>query len=943
MEPAFGPRWRQIEVVLDQLSRVDAPARQAVLDRTGEMDPDLQTQVQLFLDRCGVDPVAASSRQYAAGLESEPLTDRMLADSTLVADRFRIVRFLGGGGMGEVYEVEDQELGSERMALKTLRASLAADERAVERLTRELQLARRISHPNVCRVHDVYRHRDASGGSLLFFTMELLTGESLADRLWHGVLEPRLALPIVRQIAAAIDAAHAANVAHGDLKPGNVILVPTGGEVDRAVVTDFGLSRWLPGSVPRSSDPESRAWGTPAYMAPEQLLAGTVTRATDIYALGVLLYELVTGMRPFAAESPLFLALKKLRRAPPSPRQHAARLDPRWEAAILRCLDVDPDKRFTSAVDVVRALDGRPGGRRWRLVAAVALVLAVLGGLIWGGDVATNRWSSARTWFAGAPAVGRTLAVLPFTADDEAADSVAFAQGLTAGATERLGPFSQPGRLHVVPPDQVFDTGVDTPAMVHQTLGADAIVTGHVETAGDRVVVTVALHEASESRFAERDRRVVEIRDDEGELQGRVAGAIGAMLGMPSPEVATASISPPRVGAERAYLRGRGHLLRGTTGLPSAIAALQQSLQEDGRYVDALTSSSVAYLREYDAKRESASVKHAEDMIERALALDPADAAARVVRARFYQVTGQHRRARAELERALELDPDVPDARNLLAHVHEAEGEMALAEQVHKAAIGRHPRYWLGYVDLGTFYYLRGRYREAEEHYVIGIGLAPANPRAILNLAAVYQIQDRFQAAEIELLKGLKISPDANLYNNLGWIYILEGRFQEAVSTLEQAVSQPGADSIIWSGLARARRWAGRPEAETRAAYARALALAQEELRLNPQDGSVRSNRAYLLAETGSPIEAEREIGAALGSSDGAVTPTVVFRSALVHELVGDRKAALNALERAATAGYPLSRIARDADLAKLRRDPGYQRVLNVVRQQANERQSKEE
>jgi serine/threonine protein kinase len=236
---------------------------------------------------------------------------RAFSDGEIACERFGIVGLLGEGGMGEVYEAEDLVLRDERIALKTLRASLAADESAIERLTKELQLARRITHPNVCQVHDVYQHRTSSGARVLFFTMELVNGRTLADRLRRGTMPKSQVLPILTQMAAALDAAHLTNVAHGDFKPGNIMLVPSDTGPERVVVTDFGLAQWLPvGSARLSTSGDNGRWGTPAYMAPEQLFGGKVTRSTDIYALGVVLYEMVTGNQPFIPDSRWCLPLE---------------------------------------------------------------------------------------------------------------------------------------------------------------------------------------------------------------------------------------------------------------------------------------------------------------------------------------------------------------------------------------------------------------------------------------------------------------------------------------------------------------------------------------------------------------------------------------------------------------------------------------------------------
>lgn len=277
----------------------------------------------------------------------------------LLAGRYRIVRFIARGGMGEVYEVDDLEL-QERVALKTVRPEVARDETAIERFKREIQLARKVTHPNVCRIFDVSHHRgEDPRGAAIFLTMELLPGETLAERLRRtGPIPPDLALPIVRQIAEALHAAHQAGVVHRDLKPGNVILAEGRGGV-RAVVTDFGLARREKSlEDPRGADLTGAAGvvGTPAYLAPEQIEGKESTPAVDIYALGIVLYEMLTGRVPFLGDTALSTAVKRLQEPPPSPRVHVPGLARHWEAAILRCLARDPADRFTTAPALVEAL-----------------------------------------------------------------------------------------------------------------------------------------------------------------------------------------------------------------------------------------------------------------------------------------------------------------------------------------------------------------------------------------------------------------------------------------------------------------------------------------------------------------------------------------------------------------------------------------------------------
>jgi tetratricopeptide (TPR) repeat protein len=315
-------------------------------------------------------PISPADRTAAGG---QRLT---LAVGEMIAGRYRVLRFVAQGGMGEVYEVHDTELGAP-VALKTIRPEIAADSRAIERFKREINLSRRISHPNVCRIHDVGRHTVVAGASepaaeVLFLTMEFLAGETLAARIRSRRLSPAEALPIVWQIAAALDAAHAAGVIHRDLKSSNVILVTQADSSrgPRAVVTDFGLARGFQteGGLVSISDSGSVA-GTPAYMAPEQVQGLLVTPAADIYALGIVVYEMLSGVRPFDGGSALSVAVRRLTESPRPPRELVPDLDPAWEAAILRSLDRLPEARFSSATAFAEAL-APPGSASERATAA---------------------------------------------------------------------------------------------------------------------------------------------------------------------------------------------------------------------------------------------------------------------------------------------------------------------------------------------------------------------------------------------------------------------------------------------------------------------------------------------------------------------------------------------------------------------------------------------
>ena len=374
-----------------------AAHRQAFLAEECTGNPELRRRVERLLgthsQSGGVldrpvepGPVASGSESlstdYHIDTGERPRFKGELSPGTLLSDRFEIVRLLGKGGMGVVYEASDRDLESP-VAIKVLRADIANEE-TLTRFRREIHLARQVTHPNVCRLYDLFH----SDNELSFLSMELLPGETLAERLkQEGPMSAVEAEPIVKQIASALSAAHRIGIVHRDLKSANIMLVPDGERI-RAVVTDFGLA------TTARPDEESllhltrtgQVLGTPAFMAPEQLEGGKITPATDIYSLGVVMYELLTGKLPFEGTTPYSLAAQRLHDEAPSPRSHLPGLDRKWERVILRCLERQPQDRFESVEELITTLEtdavalphSRRRRRHKRIAWAAGFLLFVL-------------------------------------------------------------------------------------------------------------------------------------------------------------------------------------------------------------------------------------------------------------------------------------------------------------------------------------------------------------------------------------------------------------------------------------------------------------------------------------------------------------------------------------------------------------------------------------
>jgi serine/threonine protein kinase len=476
-----------------------------------------------------------SRREALASDSNNSLAARSMApgqsfqSEQLVAGRYKIVRFIGRGGMGEVYEADDLEL-RERVALKTVRPEAALDRSAIEHFKREIQLARKVTHPNVCRIFDLGRHPAASvaGSSaqesgITFLTMELLSGETLADKLKRaGRMKESEALPLVTQMASGLAAAHSAGIVHRDFKSGNVILVPPKDNQSqtRAVITDFGLARSASTSESMTASSGAIA-GTLAYMAPEQIEGGEITPATDIYSLGIVMYEMVSGALPFAADTPLATAVKRLKENPAPLRSLVQGLDPNWEAVTLRCLERNAPDRYASAAQVIDALGGRgvasagPNNRRVLAVAGVAAALLVLAA---GYYLRLRRPAQPITSTAIAPApvnMRRSVAVLGFKnlsgRPDKAWLSTALSEMITtdlaAGEKLRMIPGENVTRLKV--DLSLADTETyakDTLKRIRNHSGADLVILGSYFDLGQESAGNVRLDVQIQDHFDGRDR-----------------------------------------------------------------------------------------------------------------------------------------------------------------------------------------------------------------------------------------------------------------------------------------------------------------------------------------------------------------------------------------------------------------------------------------------------
>ena len=829
------------------------------------------------------------------------LTTPLLADGDFVDSRFRIVRCVGMGGMGEVYEALDLQHPDhpERVAIKIVRPSLARLNELSFSLRRDIQLAHRITHPNVCKVHflDVDRRPD---GDLIFLVMDFLDGETLRARLKRdGPFDEAFALSVAEQIAAGVDEAHREGVIHRDLKSSNIMLVPRKDGTVRVVITDFGIAA--------TKDEEFKPGiGSLDYMAPERLTDAGSTQAADVYSFGVLLYEMVTGRLPFDSGTPL----DQRRSVPVAPRRIRPGLAQRWDRVILRCLDPSPDRRFDRATTAVNAL--RPS--KWikrvaALVAAAALMWPV-------ADTLIERAAQRRLATTSA-----SVSVLPF----EIGPSAGIQAGLIDFLAERIqkNPLIRKRWLVFAPAD-AREMGVTTPEQAAAVFGATHVLAGHVKSNDGSVTVEGRLLEAGSGRVTATFTKTCPL-DNEVCLQDGLLLAVGGVL---DPQGFSPPESPPIAKAALPhYLQGIEYLRRDAFSYDLAIDFFQRALAADPSAVLAQIALAEAYSLRYRDTNDAVTLTAAEAVLQKVQLAHPDLPELHAVFGNLRRLQGRYDDATRELLKAVQGDPSNHVWQRMLGDVYAAAKQDSDAAAVYERVIGLQPRYWAGYLSYALFHYNRGRYDEAAQLLEQLIQWTPDHAQALAALGGVYVAMRRNADAEIVSQRSCSLKPTRACYVNLGIALQRQRRSEEAIAAYERALAFGTPTIALFLNLADAHAYLGK-QTEARDYFRLAIASAEERLRIDLQDSGVRAILAYCLVQVGETARANSEIGQALQHRPD--DRTVRRYGVLTFESLGQRERALEILR-----GSPrqvLEELEASWGTEQMRRDPRYEAVAAEVR-----------
>jgi eukaryotic-like serine/threonine-protein kinase len=873
--------WNLIKSAFHSAISLPPEERAAYLDSAAGSDPEARAEIEDLIRHY------EQMGGFLDAAPGHPFANRV-RPGDMLAGRYTIVEKLGEGGMGEVFKAEDHELHLQ-VALKTLPPEWLNDPAALARLRREVHLARLVSHPNVCRVYDLGFHEQPSG-RVPFLTMELLDGETLAARIGRtGVLTPQEALPLVRQICEGIDAAHRAGVLHRDLKAENIFLHESAAGV-RAVITDFGLARPFarPAQGPAITEP-GRVIGTPAYMAPEQLSGEEATAAADIYALGVVLFRMVTGEYPFRGVSA---------------RQIRPGLASCWDRAILQCLALEPHVRPATASEVVELLT--QSNRPARRLVAIGLALAVL--------------TIAILWFWLRPAplpADKRLAVLPFAIHGSDPAVQAMADGLAQSLTLEFARLRKPGsHLTVIPYADV--RALPGPARARDALGANLAVQADLEMLPAGWRVNARLKDLQSGKILRT--QAFTARKPKWELAAMALNLIDLPSTAVSYQPSDTPVPPPDAFAF--FQQGQGYLVRRREqDVPQAIGFFKRAIQQDPKFAAAHAALSRVYTREFLVTHDKSWLALAAGSAAEALRLDPTLPSAHVALGMVAKSSANPIEAIAHYKRALEIDPNAEDALALLGNAYADVGEPLKAEAALQQATQLNPGYWSAYSDLARFYTRHGEFAKAEPLFKTAAELAPDNALAQSNLGGLYLAQGRYREAQTVLAAAGKIDMTARIASNLGTAYFLEKRYAEAAGMYTRATALSPKDYKLWSNLGDSLA-ATAQVPRAREAWTHAAALIRDDLAVRHQDPELLAAAARMDAKLDHPASALQWISAALRLSPSDAS--ILLMAAQVYELTGRRDQALKTVAAAIAHGAGRAEIEQTPDLDGLRQDPRY-------------------
>jgi len=851
--------------------------------------------------------------------------------------RYRIVELLGAGGMGEVYRATDDTLRRD-VAIKVLSEAITANPTALDRFEREARSLAQLSHPNILAIHDF-----CSDDGLTYAVEELLDGRDLRRTLTRGPMPQDKVVEVICAVAEGLGAAHRKGILHRDIKPENIFVSKDGG----VKILDFGLARSFTGINPDGSTMTERSAlttpgavvGTTSYMSPEQTRGEDLTPHSDVFSLGVVFYELLTGEHPFREETAAETLASILRKHPPPPSALVPSIPPALDAVVGRCLEKSPDERFESARDIafaLKAMSGRYASvsstfemvplqsrspRRW--FAAAGVTLAALAAAAFG----------YQAWLPDPLPEVKQIAVARFEAEGDNPTLRYLAAGLSEVVAGGLGPvvgeapeiaWMDPYRFRERRSTDQLGAGYRD---YHITLG----VAGRLERKGDDLHLILDLIDLAEQSVLRRVD-IVDRFENPYALQVDPVLRLAEAMNLEVAEETVEELRDRSTGVPPAlepYLEGLGRLALSDDADQAKVAyeSLESAISSDSFFVAAEVAMARASLKVFRQTDDQTWLERGLEISDRVLAEQRPPVDAFLVAASLAQQIGDSEREITVLRTATEADPDHGGTRRRLAAALTREGRLSEAEEQYQRAVYIEPGYWLNNYYLGDLYSTQGRYEAAVIQARRVVELAPLFVGGYSNLGVLYLYMGRDDLARETFERSLEVDSVDNYaaFANLGYLYDRDRRYADAATMYEKALVVDDSDYRVWGNLGWSLNFSRGPAAAD-SSFRKALELAALERDAYPDDLHIPCDMAgyHAALEEWDAGILELEKVVAKDPTDPVLTQTVAW----TFEDLGDRALALEWVERSFKIGVSPDVFENNPTLRDLVADPLYLKLV---------------
>jgi serine/threonine protein kinase/tetratricopeptide (TPR) repeat protein len=850
-----------------------------------------------------------------------------------IVSHYKILEKLGGGGMGVVYKAEDIKL-KRQVALKFLPHDLTRDPIAKERFILEAQTASSLENYNICNIHEIDETKDGQ----LFICMAYYEGDTLKNKIEKDSLSLSEILDFSLQISRGLNKAHTSGIIHRDIKPANVIITH-----DKTIkILDFGLAK-LMGMIRITKT--GAAMGTIHYMSPEQACGKDVDHRTDIWSLGVVIYEMLTGQLPFKGAYDQAVIYSILNEEPANISVLKKDIPAKLRQIITKCLKKDPDERYQSMEELYNELQiaqlelisdviSKPGknfsGIKSTMLTQRKILVPFFAGLL----LVILFWVISNIFRGNSIPEEKHLAILPFNIIGADSSTKAFADGLVEILTSKLTQIEQfHGSLWVIPSSEIRNQNISSVNQAWETFKVPLTITGSFQNRNDLTQITLNLidsenlHQISSRVFTFKENQSAQLQDS---LTSELAQMLNIELRPESEQILGAGgtyVSD----AYKLYLQAKGYLqhFENLESINKAIILFEKSVFEDDNFALAFAGLGEAYWRKYQLTKDAQWINPAKSYAEQALKLNDDISPVYNTLGMIHSGMGQYKQALMDYQKALEYDPINVETFRELAKTYEAMGNLMQAELTYKKAINLRPQYWANYNYLGVFYYKQAKYNESAEQFKKVVNLMPDNIRGYNNLGASYFNLEKWNEA-IEMFEAsLKIKKNYVAYSQLGTLYFYQGRYSDAANMYREALNISGDDFRVWGMLAESYYWSDQKD-NSLAAYQKAIDLAELQYTVNPKDANVQASLAGYYAKINNHEKAETLLQNTASLKEYDVD--VIFKIASVYEELEKRNKALDWIKLALEKGYSPFTIDHYPGLKNLRSDERYKKILSNIK-----------